>query len=184
MLARLTHGFLGAAGGGFLGGLALLGLMDLGIGKRTGAGVELVMRKLAQNQTGAGGSRCARRRLGGRTGGGDASGLGRGPRLAFRRRGRRRSLGLALAGQADAALLALDLNRVGAAVRETLANGIALDAAPLQTQRFARRNADRLVAGILRFSHSFRGPEDSNSVTSSSVAVSSMPVPACDGALR
>ena len=120
----------GAAGGGVLGGAALLGLVDLGVGERAGAGVDLVGGELAQHEAGARGAAGELRRFR----------PGAVPAPTARRSDRRAAAGAAsgasglLAGQDDTALLALDLNRVGAAVREALANGVAFDIAALQAQ--------------------------------------------------
>ena len=151
LLAGEALGLGGTTGGGIDGRLALLGLVNLGVGQRAGAGIDLVGRQLAEHQAGArrwcggGGRLRRRRRLGSRRGARGRLGL---DRLRSRRR-----LGLLLAGQDDAALLALDLHRVGAAVREALADGIALDT-PLQAKRALGR-ADRLF--VCRFAHAFLG---------------------------
>ena len=131
--------------------LALLGLVRLGVGEGAGAGIDLVGRQLAQDQAGAragiGGVSvalpAARPRDAGRPRRCSASGGARVPAAA--------PLGLLLARQDDAALLALDLHRIGAAVREALPDGVPFDAA-LQAER-ALGHADRLFVG--RFAHAF-----------------------------
>ena len=112
-LAGETLGLLGAAAGDLLGNAALFGLMHLGIGQGAGAGVEFIGGKLAKDHAGgrARAAACSADeagRAGCCTGAAASTGWGRG---AAGRRGFR-----LLAGQGDAALLALDLNGVGAAV--------------------------------------------------------------------
>jgi hypothetical protein len=113
-----------------------------------GAGVDLVGGKLTEDQPGAGARRggFGRRRLG-----------RHGRRLghASNRCGRRRLGLLGDRQRTDAALLALDLHRVGAAVRKALADGVALDAASRLQAEGPPGHADRLVAGVLAFSHAF-----------------------------
>ena len=153
-LAGETFVLEGAGARDLLGVTALLGLVHLGVGERAGAGIDLVAGQLAQHQAGAGRGVRVLGRLGG-----PGAGLGDGGLLGRGRRGRRRRpdrLGLLLAGQHDASLLALDLNRVGAAVREALANRVALDAtAALERQAWLGGDADGLVSGGLAFVHTF-----------------------------
>ena len=82
------------------------------------AGIEFVFGQLAKDETGTGRIRCRRRRLGRRAR----------CRLAGSRGRRRRRLGLRFGRRRDTALLALDLNRIGPAVRKALSNGVAFDA--------------------------------------------------------
>ena len=145
-------GFGGAAGGGIDGRLALLGLVRLGIGQGAGAGVDLLGGKLAQHQAGAGAGvgvvALAVGLLAGARRAAAALAL-----LALRGLRLRLRLGLllAFARQDDAALLAFDRHRVGAAMREALPDGIPFDAT-LQAER-ALGGADRLV--VSRFAHAF-----------------------------
>ncbi len=147
-LAGKPIGFEGMAGGSFLGVAALLGLMHPGIGEGTGARVDFVTGELTQNDAGAGGGLRVFADLGACTGNG-----GLGHRRSGRRTGRFRLL---LAGKRHPAFLALDLNGVGAAVREALANGVALHpAAALQRQARLGGDADRLVSSGLAIVHTF-----------------------------
>ena len=136
----------GTARGRIDGSTTLLGFVNLGVGQRAGAGVDFVGGKLTQHEAGAGSS--GRRHRGFRSGGGTRRSSRRFDGTRDNGRGSS-SLGL-FAGQRDAALLALDLNRVGAAVRETLANGITLGQAAFEAQ-CAFGGSKRLVPGI--FSH-------------------------------
>ena len=135
----------GTAGGGIDGRLALLGLVHLGIGQSAGAGVLLLVGELAQNQAGAIVGALGRRCRSHRT----AAAFGLLPRLGRRRC--RRGFRLLFARHDDPALLALDLHRIGAAMREALPDGIPFDAT-LQAKRALRR-ADRLV--VSGFAHTF-----------------------------
>ena len=155
-LARHAGVLLGAALCRLLGGAALLGLVHLGVGERAGARVELVGGELAENQSGArrgvrllGRRRPCRRRF-------DARG-----RPCHRRgAGSHRLRPRLLAGREHPALLALDLNRIRAAMREALPNDVAFDIASLEAQRLLGRYRDRLVAGVLRFRHALFSPGD------------------------
>ena len=150
--AAARVGLGGAAGGGLLGGAGAPRLRAPWHRPARGRG----RRSRRRRAGGAPGRRagCRRRRRRRR------AAVRTGARRAGRRPARRGRTGAAGSGlrprrARQAALLALDLDHVGAAVREALAHGVALDAALQRQRRLLRSHAQRLVAGDFWFRHTF-----------------------------
>ena len=136
----------------FLGDLALFGLAQAGVAERVGAAALLFLGQGAEHDAG----RLRRRRGAERQPAAGAAALAAGAarrawRPGPRRRGRRRSLGLAV-GAGDAALLDLDDHLLAAAMAEALAHHAGFGARLERQRRLS--DAQRLAVRGLGLSHS------------------------------
>ena len=150
-LAAEALGLGGAAGGGLLGGAALLGLVDLGVGKRAGAGVES-RRSESWRSTRPARGRRRRGSTGWRGGAGCAPAArpGRGAARAARRSGLWLSPGSATRRflRSTCTVLVRPCEKLCRTVsRSTFAR--------FSAKRLLGGYADRLVPGVSRFRHAF-----------------------------
>ena len=139
-----------------LGDAALLGLADAGVGERVGPRVAFLVGEGAQHDAGRLGRRGRAQRRALHRGGAGCRRLGLPRRRALRDADRLGGLGFARRQRATLHLL--HDHRLAAAVAEALTHDSLLDAA-FERQRLGRIDAQRLFAGILRFSHSSPSPE-------------------------
>ncbi len=147
---------IGAPARLLLGDAAFLRLAHARVGERVGARVAFLVGEGAEHHAGRLGRRGRAQRGALHCGGARRGGFGLPRGRAFRDADRLGSLGFAR--RRHATLHLLDDHCLAAAVAEALTHDSLLDAA-FERQRLGRIDAQRLLAGVLRFSHSSSSPE-------------------------